>query len=226
MNEISGYEELHTQDEYEYENSSNETYEDVYTPYEYTDGHIRFYIMQDQISESPRTFFSNLGTLVIFNRNHRHLSDVHNFNDAGQFNRYLWETYRSGLLAYPVYIYRGYDCQIDLGRRIQGSLRVNMFDESDDWYFVTHEALRKEYGVKRISYRIRELASKILFSEIKTFNYWLSGNVYGWVLEKDGETLDSCWGFYGEDIRSQVLDTVPKKYYEIVKHALASCVAN
>ena len=47
--------------------------------------------------------------------------------------------------------------------------------------------------------KTRKEAQKLAKGLIKTWNEYLSGNVYGYVIEdKDGEHLDSCWGFYGD----------------------------
>ena len=40
----------------------------------------------------------------------------------------------------------------------------------------------------------------ILKSELKTYNQYIEGEVYGYMIEKDGEDMDSCWGYYGEDV--------------------------
>lgn len=45
-----------------------------------------------------------------------------------------------------------------------------------------------------------EAALKCLEGEVSTFDDYLRGNVYGYVVEDaDGNHLDSCWGFYGLD---------------------------
>lgn len=37
-------------------------------------------------------------------------------------------------------------------------------------------------------------------STVAAWNQYLSGDVYGYrVLDEDGDCLDSCWGFYGQD---------------------------
>lgn len=41
---------------------------------------------------------------------------------------------------------------------------------------------------------------KCLQSEVKIFDAYLTGEVYGYrLLDKDSEELESCWGFYGDD---------------------------
>lgn len=43
-------------------------------------------------------------------------------------------------------------------------------------------------------------ALRVLKGEVETFDQYLRGDVYGYVIEdKDGDTVDSCWGFYGMD---------------------------
>jgi hypothetical protein len=43
---------------------------------------------------------------------------------------------------------------------------------------------------------------------LRDWNNYLSGNVYGFeILYKDGESLESCWGYYGDyDAKDGVLD--------------------
>lgn len=43
-------------------------------------------------------------------------------------------------------------------------------------------------------------------SLIETWNYYLSGQVYGYIVKKDDKELDSCWGFYGNiDDESEIM---------------------
>lgn len=39
----------------------------------------------------------------------------------------------------------------------------------------------------------------VLCAEIDEMAMWAAGEVYGYVVEKKGEVLDSCWGFVGDD---------------------------
>jgi hypothetical protein len=39
-----------------------------------------------------------------------------------------------------------------------------------------------------------------LIGEVKTYDDYLTGNVYGYkVIDEQGNEEDSCWGYYGED---------------------------
>jgi len=71
-------------------------------------------------------------------------------------------------------------------------------DEEEGMIFVSRADLEKE-GLTE------ERALEVLKGEIETLNQYLSGEVYGFRLmanEDDDELddIDSCWGFYGEDI--------------------------
>ena len=44
-----------------------------------------------------------------------------------------------------------------------------------------------------------ERAEKCLRSEVETYDDYLTGQVYGYIIEdENGEQLDSCWGFLGD----------------------------
>lgn len=55
---------------------------------------------------------------------------------------------------------------------------------------------------KKWSEKRREQVREWLKGEIKIFDQYLRGDVYGFIIEEDGEEIDSCWGFYGEDPRT------------------------
>lgn len=64
--------------------------------------------------------------------------------------------------------------------------------------YVTRETLRHEYSVKRVSKQAKAKAEKYLRGEVTTYDQYISGQVYGYILkDANGEHLDSCWGFYG-----------------------------
>jgi hypothetical protein len=53
-------------------------------------------------------------------------------------------------------------------------------------------------------------ANKVLMSEVETMDQYIRGDVYGFYLLKDGVIIDSCCGFYGEDIsKNGMLDHLP-----------------
>jgi len=171
-------------------------------------------IEQDDISDSPRDW-DNLGTMVCFHSRYS-LGDKHNFESpiamvhelSGLYEEeiyeYLtdkqidkcWEEVHKKYVVLPLYLYdhsgitmntTGFTCGWDSGRV--------------GYIYISHEAIRKEYNLKRVSKKMREKVAGYLTSEVELYDQHLTGEVYWFNVEKnnDGESvdIDSCGGFYG-----------------------------
>jgi hypothetical protein len=161
-------------------------------------------IYHDPDAESPREW-SNLGTLICWHRRYR-LGDSHSFDSPEAFLRdlagiseqrdlsmdRLQERAERNAILLPVFLYDnsglamntiGFHCPWDSGQV--------------GYIYVTLEAVRKEFGVKRVTKARREKAEDILRGEIVSYDAYLGGRVYGYVIEHNGEELDACWGFFG-----------------------------
>ncbi len=83
---------------------------------------------------------------------------------------------------------------------------------------IERSQLKKEYLDHGYSMRKALLhARRCAQGEIAEFNAWAEGEVYGFIVEnEDGEHLDSCWGFYGDDGRKLAEDEAKSiiKHYE------------
>lgn len=67
------------------------------------------------------------------------------------------------------------------------------------WIYVLPEKVREEYKVTEITPEIREKVVAMLEQEVKVYSAWLEGDVTGFIVEdEEGEHLDSCWGFIGD----------------------------
>jgi hypothetical protein len=67
--------------------------------------------------------------------------------------------------------------------------------------YVLLDKARADFNVKRIGRRVRRRAIESLEQEVKTYSEYLQGEVYGYTVEReDGETIDSCFGFFGFDL--------------------------
>lgn len=79
----------------------------------------------------------------------------------------------------------------------QGHLRFDTFLAG--FIYVTLDKIREDFGVKRVTKKIRERATKVLEAEINELDLVSSGQVYGYKLfDKNGEEIDSCWGYVGD----------------------------
>jgi len=77
-----------------------------------------------------------------------------------------------------------------------------------------------------------DMAEQILKEEVKVYDLYLRGEVYGYVIERkvvcecrghvEFEHVDSCFGFYGRDFKTNgMLDSIPERFHELLEEALA-----
>lgn len=168
----------------------------------------RIKIMQD---EDAQYDFSELGSRVCWHRNYilsssnvstrtdnRNKTDKYkenySFEEPEDFQQFCKE---NKVLVFPLWLYD------HSGITISMNYSYPYNDKWDSgqvgWVFVTYEEIRKEFKAKKVTKKLLEKTGKILEGEVKTFDDYLRGNVYGFIAEtEDGEHIDSCWGFYGD----------------------------
>lgn len=162
-------------------------------------------IYHDDHAESPREW-DNLGMMVCghsrYNLGDKHqfaggrefLLDLLDLDDNCSFNvdELLIRAERIAVIL-PVFLYdhsglvmntTGFHCPWDSGQV--------------GFIYVTLAEIRREYSVKRVSRQRRTAVSKYLKGEVQAYSDHMSGAVYGYVVEKDGEEIESCWGFIGD----------------------------
>lgn len=164
-------------------------------------------VHQDQSPESPREW-DNLSTMICFHRRYN-LGDKHNYNH----NDYeSWSEMKDAIIEnespaviLPLYLYdhsgitistSPFGCQWDSGQI--------------GWVFISEDKVRKEYGVTDISDELLDKVTKLLLNEVDTYDQYLTGEVYGYkLLDEEGNEEDSCWGYYGDDIKENgILEAV------------------
>lgn len=113
-------------------------------------------------------------------------------------------------IALPLYLYdhsgitmntTGFHCPWDSGQV--------------GFIYVSKENVRKEFNKKRISLQLRHKVLNLLKGEVKLYDQYLTGDVYGYNIDDPytGEHIDSCWRFYGHDWEENGL-------MEMVKNAI------
>jgi hypothetical protein len=177
-------------------------------------------IHYDEDASDPRKEFDNLGTMICFHRRYS-LGDDHNYdsNDFDGWNAIEARIRKDNDVAVilPLYLYdhsgitmntTGFHCPWDSGQV--------------GFIFIAKDKVRYEYSVKRISRKLRERVAGYLRSEVETYDQFISGQVYGYVVreaptvdedgdEIEGDEVDSCWGFYGSDPKvNGIADHVPE----------------
>jgi hypothetical protein len=66
--------------------------------------------------------------------------------------------------------------------------------------YISKKDAVKEWGRKYFTKQVRERAEKYLEGEVETYDQYLTGDVYGYIVEHEesGEE-ESCWGFFGTE---------------------------
>lgn len=95
------------------------------------------------------------------------------------------------------------------------------------WIYATHEKIKEEFG--KINEETLKKTEEILRTEVKEYNHYINGDVYGYVLQRIKvcpqcnqeviEEIDSCFGFYGDwdDLKENGLpDVIPAKYHYLL----------
>lgn len=158
-------------------------------------GNLTVRLEQDQNAQSPRGD-SDLGTMVCWHRGYD-LGDSHNYSDPQEFIES--EEYRHAAIVLPLGLYDHSGITMYIGSRAH-QFDPGGWDSGQVGYiYISKEKIRQEYGVKRISKKLLARVEQYLRNEVKTYDDYLTGNVWGFIVEdEDGNTVDSCWGFIGD----------------------------
>jgi hypothetical protein len=188
-------------------------------------------IKYDECPSNPREEFDNLGKIICWHRRYN-LGDKHNYSEPRDFLEDLAQEFgmdsdkvydksmeelmkfiEKHVVILPIYAYEhgaitirthSFSCPWDSGQV--------------GWIYVTKEDIRKEYGVKRVTKKLIEKVESVLTAEVKTYDDYLNGNVFGFVLENpEGREIDSCWGFIGTDgLEELILAHIGSEYKKLV----------
>ncbi len=163
---------------------------------------MKYRIEQDENAESPRDW-DNAGTMVCWHRRYN-LGDKHDFRSPADFDQWWKENGNGGiLLPLRLFDHSGLSMSIGYGAH---EFDPGGWDSGQvGWIYATRDTILKEWGKKRVTPQARKLAESCLRIEVKVFDQFLTGDVWGFIVEDDnGNHLDSCWGFFGnEDAEEQ-----------------------
>lgn len=180
-------------------------------------------IYQDDQAETPRNW-DNLAQMVFFG-NHKHLGDKHDIELPSFESREDFKINGAEYLKKKLNV--AYICPVNLYQHSGTSISTNSgYPFNCRWdsgtvgfVVVTKEAVRENWSVRNVTKKYREMAEAIAEAEVKTLNTWISGEVYGFQIEDaEGEHIDSCWGFYGDDNNNNgIKDHINEKFYEALE---------
>jgi len=192
----------------------------------YEKEHVGKYVVkvyQDENADDPRELCDHIDHMVCFHRNYI-IGDKHSW-DKDELVKHI---NRKDVVALPIYIYdhsgitintSGFSCQWDSGQI--GFIYMDKKDILENW------------GGKKLTRKLIDKAYSYMRSSVKEFDDYITGSVYGYVVEDDeGENVESCWGFYGETkycleegkavaeqlIKNDIRDYVAKRKVQIKNH--------
>ncbi len=118
--------------------------------------------------------------------------------NAEDFNLMLSEAHRQNDFVVKVFAYIHSGIALSLapfhGRLAQGHAE---FDSGcSGVIIIRRKKMLAEFGGKKWTKKLRQRAYDICEADIKTFQSYINGEVYGFIIDDDGE---SCWGFYSTE---------------------------
>lgn len=193
-------------------------------------------IRHDEFAENPRKVFDPAGTLVFFNNpySHRHdythLSDEHktqtrnNYTrfdmlaEVCQYNQYeedekmgqeMPEEWHWMLMLARLnanYVVVGVDMRDHGGGNM--SISTSTPTTQEEWEDTSTDGFIYLYVGADMMDTLGDDVERMLIAEIEEFEHWITGNVWGFTIEKEGQDIDSCWGFYGDHDKSGLFDAI------------------
>lgn len=178
------------------------------------------YTIKIEIDEDPLNprGDENLGKMICFHNNYE-LGDKHNYN-SDDFTG--WEELKNKLVSdgavaiSPLYLYDHSGLRIKIGS-FYGLLPQGHaeFDSGQVGFIVAFkEDVEKWFDTKRITKKVIQKVEDNLKAEVETYDKYISGQVYSYIVEGLDEIGDSCWGFYDTDEAIQEAKNVIDSHIE------------
>lgn len=137
---------------------------------------------------NPREDYDNFGTMVFFHRRYD-LGDKHSHSIED-----LQEIVKSGdYFTLPVYMYDHSGITISTGRF------SCPWDSGQLGHIIVSKDKAREEFPNLEGAELEEKVYNLLQGEVETYDHYLTGSVYGFVVkDMTGEEVESCWGFLGD----------------------------
>lgn len=174
-------------------------------------------LIQDEDAFNPRKEYDNAGTFVCFHgrydlgdSDHGYQKD--DFNGWKELYDRIVKDHRSAVIL-PLGLIDHSGISIYCGDGAHWCDPGGWDSGQIGFAFISRATAIEEWAGKgkRVTKQVREASEKRLRGEIETYDQYLTGDVYGFVIETpDGEEIDSCWGHFGlEWARQAAIEAVP-----------------
>jgi len=166
-------------------------------------------IKHDQDPESPREW-DNIGRMVCWHRRYN-LGDLQPKERPPEWRK---ENVPEGSVELPLFLFD------HSGITMRTNKAAFQAQDSQGWdwgqvgfIFCPPEKIKSEYSVTEVTPEIKKKVLEVLECEVKTYDQFLRGEVWGYIFKKvkpackecghtecDEDNVDSCWGFFGETL--------------------------
>jgi hypothetical protein len=149
-------------------------------------------VTRDQYPESPRKW-DNLGRIVHWSKRYNLGEEQVRFETRAEHQEFE-EQMGEHPVALPLYLYDHGTLSISTG-----SFHTAWDSGQVGYVYASREAILEWFpGWERITDKRKEFVREILESEIKTFDMYIRGEVYGYhIVTPNGDKISGCHGFYG-----------------------------
>lgn len=169
---------------------------------------LRIRIEQDTDAESPGTW-DNVGEIAYCSSRETLGTENVSRDRLDEISRGIRD---GSLIGLPVYAYVHSGATIRAGKPF-----TCQWDSGQSGFVYTTKAKAiREFGKKIATHAVIERTLERLKGEVETFDQWLTGDVYGYVVERrvmgGWDQVDSCWGFFGLDYCIEEAKSVAAHY--------------
>ncbi len=147
-------------------------------------------IFPDDCAESPRTW-DNIAEFHCCHRRYSLGDKGFNYHSGSDCITAAKEVRKCGDIVLPLYLYD------------HSGITISLSPFSCPWdsgqvgfVIIRRQKMLSEFGAKKFFSLLKKRAHDIAEAEVQTYDQFLRGEIYGYQIDKDG---DSCWGFYGQE---------------------------
>jgi hypothetical protein len=110
-----------------------------------------------------------------------------------------WEIRGVEILPLSLYDHSGISMSVGGPRDAWDSSQVGFI-------YMTDAKIKETYLITEVDDEHREKARELMTNEVREYDDYLTGNVYGYIIYDGDESVDSCWGFLGDPDKSGIKD--------------------
>lgn len=197
----------------------------------------RLKVEYDDIPINPRTDYDNFGKMVCWH-NRYDLGDKHDFSEPSEFLKQLIDADNDSLddlsitelkeladknnVIMPLYLYDHSGITISCSHSYPYNDRWDAGQVG--WIYASYDDIQKELG--SVNSETLDKARQILTGETSVYDCYLRNECYGYIIEKNGVEVESCWGYLGDlrEMVSEMKSGVDKEYQHLFNHIDYDCM--